>query len=104
MMNLVSDEKGFTFTRESGEEVKFSYKEVNFIEHELTKNNWRNGIDEQIDYDEENIDFTEHSRDELINWCVDELESKFENSYDFGEPDYAEILFDIAQDNGMWKE
>ena len=104
MMNLTSDLSGFTFTRESGEEVKFSYKEINFIEFELTKNNWRNGIDEQIDYDEENIDFTEHSREELIGWCVDEIESRWSNSLNFGEPDYGEILFDVAQENGVWRD
>lgn len=50
-MKLVFDNKGWTFTRDSGEEVELSYREINFIE-----------------------------------------------------PEYGDIVFDIANENGIWRD
>ena len=104
-MKLVSDEIGtFTFTRDNGEEVLFSYKEINFIEYELEKLSWRSGMEDQIEYDEDDIDFSEISKEEFLDLCMEDLESRAENMTLGNDIDYGGIVFDVAQENGMWRD
>jgi hypothetical protein len=43
------------------------------------------------------------SRDEFIDLCLDELESKWENMTLDNEPDYEGVVFDVANENGVWR-
>ena len=104
-MNMVTDKTGYIFTRESGEQVKFSGYEISFISHWFERSGWQDGFDAEIDNNEESIDLTDMSRKELIELCMDELESKWENgTLDDYCPDYEGILFDVAQENGIWRD
>ena len=103
-MKLTQTQTGYTFQKEDGTEVELTYREINFLDYELTKADWKNGIEDEIDEEEENIDFDIMNRDELIKLCMADLEEKYEDGMLDDAPDYESILFDVAQENGVWKE
>lgn len=84
--------------------VKLTSEEVSFIEHALERNAWETGIEAEIDANDDYIVFDEMSRDDLVEACMDELESKWECETLSTDPDYEEIVFDVANENGMWRE
>lgn len=105
MMNLtwVAEKASWKFN--NGErELFFSPEEISFIEHAMERVGWEASLEEQIDYDSDNLDFSSISRDEFVRLCVDEMQSRWENSDNYGEPDYGGIVFDIAQDNEIWRD
>lgn len=85
-------------------EVFFSPAEIGFIEHSLERNAWQSGIAEQVEYDEDNLDFSTITREEFIDMCDDELQNRWEICSDIGDPDYGGIVFDVAQENGIWRD
>ena len=84
--------------------VPLTANELSFIQHAVERNGWESGLDDAINDDEDNLDLDMMSRDELIELCMDELESKWECRTLDSDPDYAEILFDVAQENGIWRD
>lgn len=104
-MKLTYDDLGnSTFTRDNGETVQLSINELGFIAHAIEKNKWRYGMIDQIEYDEDNLDFSEISKEKLIDLCMDDIEFRYE-IYSLGNDiDYGGILFDVAQENGMWRD
>lgn len=85
-------------------EIFFSPEEISFIGHALERVGWKSNIDIEIDNNYDNIDFENMSRDEFMDLCMDELESKWECGMLNNEPDYQEIVFDVAQENGIWRD
>lgn len=98
----------FTFTRDNGENVKLSHYEMEFIDIERRKNVWRYGFDRQIHDDEDFLCFDEISREEFIEMCVEDVDverdlfGRANNPYK--EPEYADIVFNVAQENDIWRD
>lgn len=104
-MNMVMERNGYVFIKENGNHVRLSVCEISFILHWFERSGWRDGFDAEIDNNEDSIDLTDISRKELIELCMDDLEFRWENGTlnDYC-PDYEGILFDIAQENGIWRD
>ncbi len=64
---------------------------------------WRGNIEEAIDDDEDRYDFSKISREAFVDMCIDDMQEKYE-CCSLGEPDYSDIVFGVAEDNGVWKE
>lgn len=64
---------------------------------------WRGNLEEAIDKDPDQYDFSNISRDEFLDLCIEEMQRQYENC-SLGEPDYSDIVFSTAEDNGVWKE
>lgn len=84
--------------------VKLTPAEVSFIDHALERNHWENEIDLEIDSNEDSLDFDEMPRDELLDLCMEELEDKWESGNLDNDPDYQSIVFEVAEDNGIWRD
>ena len=78
--------------------------EISFLAHSLERSAWEAEISLEIDSNEDNIDFSEVTKDELVDACLDELESKWELGTLNNEPDYQCVVFDVAQENGWWRD
>lgn len=64
---------------------------------------WRGNLEDAIDEDESQYDFDKISRDEFLDMCIEEMQRKYEECL-LGEPDYADVVFSVAEENGIWKE
>lgn len=102
-MKYESTDLGFTFTRDDGEKVKFAPDEITFILHEIEKRQWEGSIYNAIDLADGCIDFDSMTEEEFKQYCMDELQSKYECQTLESNPDFDELVFDIAQENGMWR-
>ena len=83
--------------------VCFTANELAFIYHAVERNGWKSEIEEEIDVSEENLVFDNISREEFVGLCIDELESKWENMTLDNDPDYEGVVFDVANENGVWR-
>lgn len=83
--------------------IELTCKEIGFIHHQMERNAWSEGIEYEINESEDNLIFDETTRDKFIGLCLDELESKWENMTLDNEPDYEGIVFDVANENGIWR-
>lgn len=61
-------------------------------------------IDTAIDDNDGSIDFCDVERDQFIELCMDEMESRWECGTMNNSPDYQEIVFDVALENGIWRD
>ena len=107
MMELKEMDYGYAFTQENGKVVAMTWKEYNFLQQEMEKNKFRNKIAEQVDFEEEedNLDFSRLTKEEFIDMCMDDAMSKYECYGDsFEDIDPSDIVFDIAQEQAVWKE
>lgn len=84
-------------------ELFFSQAEICFIQHQMERNAWAIGIESEIDESEDNLIFNDTTREEFIEMCLDELEYKWENETLNNEPDYEGVVFDVANENGVWR-
>lgn len=104
MMKFDVNGTRYAFTRSNGEVVEFNPVEISFISHEIQKHHWRVELEYEVDSNIDNLDFSEMSKEELIDYCIDELERRWENDTLDAEPDYQEIIFDSAQENEIWRD
>ena len=103
-MTLTYNEQKAVWEFVSGEKkVELTCSELVFIRHQMERNAWSAGIEFEIDESEDNLIFDETTRDEFLDLCLDELESKWENDTLNNEPDYEGIVFDVANENGVWR-
>lgn len=102
-LNYLPESAVYEFVTEN-RTILLTSVEISFLSHALEKNAWRAGIDFEIDSNEDNLDFGTMSREELIELCVDDLENRWECGYLNNEPDYQEVVFDMAQENGIWRD
>ena len=93
----------YIFTKQDGTQIDLNYIEVNFIEEFIRHNMWRANLEDTIDDDVDNYDFSEISRDEFVGLCIDEMQSKYEVC-ELGEPDYSKITFSVAEENEIWRD
>ena len=94
---------GYVFTRDNGEQIEFTPVEIGFVFHEMERCYWRGNIENAIERCIEQFDFDKMDEDEFVQCCLDELESKWENDMLDDDPDFDEVVFEIAQDNGIWR-
>ena len=80
-----------------------THEECNCIAEYFRHSEWRGNLEEAIDEDEDQYDFSEISREEFLDMCIEDMQEKYE-CCSLGEPDYADIVFGVAEDNGIWKE
>lgn len=83
--------------------VELTWAELGFIHHQMERNAWSAGIEDEIEESEDNLIFEDTTRDEFIDMCLDELESRWENMTLNNDPDYEGIVFDVANENGVWR-
>ena len=102
-MEIHGENGKYIFTKQDGTQIDLEWIEVNFIEKWLRHDSWRAKIHDAIDADADSYDFSEISREEFVNLCVDEMQSKYE-AYELGEPDYSEIAFSVAKENEIWRD
>ena len=84
-------------------EIFLSPAEISFIEHALEQNAWKAELEMEIDSNDDSLDFGEISKADFLDLCMDEMESKWECQTLFDNPDYQEIVFDVANENGIWR-
>ena len=85
-------------------EIWLTNEEANFIAMALKHDNWHYDIMNQCEYDEGNLDFSETTQEEFIGLCFEEIDSNIEIYGDDWEPDIEEIVFDVANENGIWRD
>lgn len=86
-------------------EIWLTNEEAQFIAKALKRQQWRYDIENQIEYDEDNLDFSETSRNEFIDMCLEDIDARIEiYGVDNYEPNIEEIVFDVAQDNDIWRD
>ena len=86
-------------------EIFMTAEEVNFIVQSRERERWGYDISDQIEYDEDNLDFSETTRNEFIDMCLEDIDARIEiYGVDNYEPDIEEIVFDVANDNGIWRD
>ena len=85
-------------------EIFMTAEEVNFIVESRKRERWRYDIENQIEYDEDNIDFSETTKEEFIALCFEEIDSNIEIYGDDWEPTIEDIVFDVANENGIWRD
>lgn len=103
-MTLTYNEQKAVWEFINGEKkLELTGSELGFISHQVERNGWADCIESEIDQDEDNLIFENMSRDEFIDLCLDELESKWENMTLDNEPDYEGVVFDVANENGVWR-
>ena len=93
----------YKLTRRDGSEIILEWSELNVIEEYIRQRAWRANLEDQIDEESDSIDFSVLPRDEFVNQCIEEMQSLYE-CCDICEPDYADIVFGVAEYNDMWKE
>lgn len=93
----------YKLTRSDGSVITLAWNEMNCIEEYIRHRAWRSNLEDEIDDNEGNLDFSEISRDAFVDLCIDEMQSKYE-CCDLGEPDYSGIVFGVAEDNDLWRD
>ena len=83
--------------------VELTPVEVAFLEHAFERNTWEYEIEMEIDNEEDNINLDVMTREEFVNACIDDLESKYELGILENKPDYQCVVFDVAQEIGIWR-
>ncbi len=102
-MRLTQTQNGYMFTKEDGTTVGFTFDEIKFIQDELETELWRSKLEDQIDINSENLDYISSiSPDEFFDLCMGALVEKKALYGDDFVPDYEEVVFDVAQENGVW--
>ena len=102
-MKFFTDNDGFIFERDNGEKVRMSHAEIGFVSHQLERNSWGYGIDMEIESNYDSLNFDSMTEAEFKKECIDDLESKWELGRLDNEPDYQCVVFDVAQENGIWR-
>ena len=86
-------------------EIFLTPEELEFIINSRKRERWYNDLHNQIIYDEDNLDFSTISKAEFISLCLDDIDSNVEiYGYDDYDPDAEDIVFSVAQENGMWRD
>ena len=86
------------------ETIRLSAVQISFLSHEFERHGWEYGIEDEIDLCSDSIDFSEISREEFVDMCMDEMQSKWEIGYLNTEPDYEQVVFGVAEENGIWRD
>ena len=94
---------GYVFTRDNGEQIEFTPLEINFVFHAMERGYWRSNIENAIELYCECLDFDEIYEDEFIQYCLDELNSKWECGTLESDPDFEKLVIDLAHENGIWR-
>lgn len=102
-MELTYMENGYYQLNSENRTVLLTYGECKCIVDYFRRLGWRGMLNAAIDNDEDHYDFSKISREEFLDMCIEEIQWK----YDAGtlhEPEYDDIVFDMAEGNGVWKE
>lgn len=81
-----------------------THEEAQFVVNTLRRQKWRYKIMDQIEYDEDNLDFSETTREEFIDLCFEEIDSNIGIYGDDWEPTIEDIVFDVANENEIWRD
>lgn len=96
----------FALNSPEGTMLVLNWDEMKAIESFLRHRSWTAEILNQMEYDEDNLDlFGSEDQQNFVNLCLEEIDSNLEiyggDSYD---PDIEQIVFDVAQNNGLWRD
>ena len=108
-MSMTYDEQKAVWRFFNGEapakEIFLTHQEAKFIAMSLKRDKWRYDLMDQTEYDSDNIDFSgEISEEKFIDLCMEEIDCNVDLYGDDYEPDIEEIVFDVANDNGIWRD
>lgn len=98
----IDDRGNWTFVFD-GVKHSFSYLDIQFILFAMEQQKWRVGIEYAIDDHRDFIDFDKIDEDVFVDICMDEVKALWELSIDWAEPDYNEIVCDVAADHEVWR-
>jgi hypothetical protein len=105
MMQLKVNGNKYVFTRENGEVVEFNHLEIAFLAFEFRKMEWIVELECEIDSNIDNLDFSQMSREEFLEDCLETLKFRWEcNTIGNNSIDYQEIVVDEAEDSGIWRD
>ena len=95
----------YVLNRPDGTTLDLNWDEMKAIESFLRHRSWTTEILNQMDFDEDNLDLdTSESRQKFVDLCLDEIGCNLEiYGEDYYEPDIEKIVFDVAQENGIWR-
>jgi len=101
----VSQKNCYVIMRPDGSCTCLTWDEMKAVEEFFIKRKQRIKIEDQVGYDEDSLDFTgDISREDFIDLCMEDIESRREiYGADF-EPDPADVVFDVAHDNEIWRD
>ena len=91
-------------TRENGDRVNLSAEEIRTILDAMMEERWKYEIEDSIAKNDDWIDFKgDINSIRFAELCLDEARRLYEMYCD-EDIDMDEIVFDIAQENGMWRD
>ena len=95
----------FVLNRPDGTHMTLTFEEMKAIESFMRHRRWLAEIINQMDFDAGNLDIdSDEDRDHFVNMCLDEIRSDIEIYGEDGyDPCIEKIVFDVAQDNGLWR-
>lgn len=91
-----------TITRD-GKTYELTGAEIAMAWEEQQRKIWRCGIEGAIENNSENLRFgTEYTMEEFVNECMEEFDID-DDLYSYAdEKNYEEIVFSVAESNGVW--
>lgn len=102
------EERGnnYVLNRPDGSTLILNWDEMKAIESFLRHRSWTVEIINQMDFDEDNLDLNgTEDRQKFVDMCLDEITANLEiYGEDYYEPNIEQIVFDVAQENGLWRD
>ena len=103
-----ADGNRYILNRPDGSWMVLELEEVNAIESYRRHERWKNDLQNQIDWENEdgNLDFSgEIDRDEFVRLCMEDIDENCEiyGGEEYYSPDFEEIVFNIAEENDIWR-
>lgn len=96
----------FIVNRPNGSWVVLEFDEMKAIESFMKMRRWKEKLREQIDRDNEegSLDINDEVEEEhFVLLCEEDLANRYEDVGDNYQPCFEDIVFDVAQENGMWR-
>lgn len=98
-------ENNYVLNRPDGSTLTLNWDEMKAVESFLRHRSWTVEIINQMDFDEDNLDLNgTEDRQKFVDLCLDEIACNLEiYGEDYYEPNIEQIVFDVAQENGIWR-
>ena len=92
----------YEIVKDNAGSMALTWNEVMQFMKYFREREWRDCIKDTISNNEENLCFDEMTEDEFVGECIATLDDMYsELKLD---PDYDSVVFDVAEDNDVWRE
>ena len=95
----------FVLNRPDGSWMVLGWEEMKAVVDFMKVRRWKGKLADQVDrdIDEESLRFdTEDDRDDFLALCMEDIESRAAIYSDDFVPNFEDVVFDVAQENGVW--